>query len=179
MPGDQPVQEVGGLGDLLRRARREGVAQLGRDGGGRAGERATVVHDGPDVGQRLPQHVLDGLRAFGVGEAVDQHVHPGFPDGERRFDAEAGLAGDLEQLAGRIPLADQDRVQHPVHGEVGAGQRADDGLDQERHVVVDDVDDGAGVAPPGGAVGCGRRVEHPDLDLTGCRGAARPASAGR
>jgi len=59
-------------------------------------------------------------------------------------------------------------MQHPVHGEFRAGQHADDGLDQEGHVVVDDVDDGAGIAPTGRAVGCGRRVEHADLDLAGC-----------
>ena len=59
-----------------------------------AGQRPAVADHGADVVQRLPQRVLDGLRAFGVGEPVDQDVHPRLAQGERRLAGPAGLADD-------------------------------------------------------------------------------------
>ena len=76
VPGDQPVQEVRGFGDLLGGAGRERAAQLRRRGGGRCGQGSGVADHRTDIVQRVPQLVLDRLRAFRVGQPVDQDVHP-------------------------------------------------------------------------------------------------------
>ena len=178
VPGDQPVQEIGGLGHLLGRPRGERAAQFGRCGGGRRGQGSGVADHRTDVVQRMPQLVLDRLCAFRVGQPVDQDVHPGLGKGERGFRGPPGFAGDLLQHAVHVAGADQNGVQHPVHGDVVDGQRPDDRIHQRRHVVGDDVDDRLGVRPAGRALGARRgRVEDPDLDLAGCPSLAHPPVA--
>ena len=165
---DQPVQEVGRLGDLLGRARGEGAPQLRGGGRRRAGEGAGVADHGTDQLQGAAQAVLDGLGALGIGQPVDQHMHPRLAQRQRARVDPAGFVDDIQQLAVGVPAAEQDRVQYPVHCDVVHRQGADHGIDQGRHVVGDDVDHRLGVRPPGaprlrGGPRCG--VEDPDVDL--------------
>ena len=49
-------------------------------------------------------------------------------------------AGGAVELAGLVALDRQDRMHDQPHGEAALGQFAHHRIDQERHVVVDDLD---------------------------------------
>ena len=50
---------------------------------------------------------------------------------------------DVLQAAGLVALGLEDRMQEQAHGEAAGLQLAQDRIDEERHVVVDDLDDRA------------------------------------
>jgi hypothetical protein len=137
VPGD-PVDEGDGLVHLVVRQRRgvEAVVvnQL-RDPGAHAGP---VVHRHRHVLVH-PPHGLDeagaGLGVVDAGEMdMDEALAPHPEPGGAR-----GLAHEADQGAPRVPLHGQDRVRHEkrliaaVH-DLGQGR-----VEQERHVVVDDL----------------------------------------
>ena len=80
MSCEQPLEEIDGLADFVRRvahgARRERSRVICR---ARSMHRLEVAHDEPDVAQDL-RTTLDGeVLALGVGEPpVDLEVHDGF-----------------------------------------------------------------------------------------------------
>ena len=170
--GRQPVQEVGRLGDFLRRPGRETGTQLGGHHGGGPDQRARIGDDGADRFQRLVQRGLDRLGPFRVRQSVDQDVDPRFPDAVLGIQSTAGLPRHGDEVAVTVPAHREDRMQHPVHGHSGRGDRADHGLDHVLHVVIDDVDHGGGRGPAAGAFGSAARIE----DAQG--GYARLASPG-
>ena len=89
------------------------------------------------------------------------------PWSRRRLAAAAagGRVEDLDQLAGDIAADDDLRVDHDVDAAALPGQLVGDRVDQERHVVGDDLDDGVAARP---AVLLDGRGVHPDV-----RGALR------
>ena len=53
-----------------------------------------------------------------------------------------GLLGNLIELARTVALDRQDRMQRQVDLDIPLVEEADDRIDQERHVVIGDVDEG-------------------------------------
>ncbi len=132
----QPFEEGAALGDQGRRQRRR-RARVG--GGGLLQARAhrlPVLHRGAHVGEHPfdPRHQLGAL--LGVDEPVDLDVHPRFPRGLRRLVAR--------------PQRDKGAVGTALHGEDGVRDQVQRQalpvdlrrrrVDQEGHVVVDDLD---------------------------------------
>ncbi len=115
--------------------------------------RLPVAHDGAHFIQRLVDGLLDGGHGFGR-LAVDFQQHH-----------RLGIAlADLGQLAGLVAGEAQHRVAQHVHAHALLGQRHGHGVDQERHVVVDDLQHGVRRFP---AIGLGGGVEHAHVGLAG------------
>ena len=157
-----PLEEGTGLLELLGIDRRRRRAQIRDAPAQRLAHPAPVLDRGPDVVERRAhfrrdrvEHPLLGL-AIGLG--VDDRLHDGalarVVEGEDRVDATvvppAEAHHGVDDQVARVPAA----VQHHPHR-----------VDQERHVVGDDLDDGMGRLP---AVLLDLRVVDPDL-----RGARR------
>ncbi len=181
--GGQPAQQLAGLVDLL-------VAQVvgGRLGGQLVGDaQRGVAHllpvlDGlPHVGQHPQQIGGDLLEVGAVRLPVDLDVDPRLDQRVvRQVPALAVprlvLAGpavrvarvveDLDQLAGHVTADDHLRVDHHMDAAALTRQLVGDRVDQEGHVVGDDLDHGVAAGP---AVLLDRRGVHPDV-----RGALRP-----
>ena len=132
----QPPQELRGAGGLAGPERQHGVLQLVRQLIAPVPHRTPVRHRHPDVvegvHQPLPQQLLAGAVA-----AVHLQVHPRLV-GRALLQAlvAAVLAGHAEH-----------RVDHQVDAEADRGHDHPHGVDQERHVVGDDLDDGVGGLP--------------------------------
>jgi hypothetical protein len=90
-----------------------------------------------------------------VGLAVDFDQLPGFDPAAR------GSLVQVHALEPPAPVADhrEDRVGEQVHGEAALRAHHAEGIDQERHVVGDDHDDGVRGRKP---VALRVRVEHAD-----------------
>ncbi len=145
----QPAQQLAGLLHL-------GRAQVG--GGGLVGEAVRdaqrgVAHLLPvldrlaDVGQDAQQVGGDLLEVGAVGLAVDLDVDPGL--GERVVRQLAVDLGrqDLDEPAGDVAADEDLRVDHDVDAAALAGQLVGDRVDEEGHVVGDDLDDGVAAGP--------------------------------
>ena len=128
-----PGQEVGGFLGFL------GIGSMGdvvAGGADALAHRGPVLHRGADVGQ----HPLDPLAQTGLGgrirQRVDGAVHEGFvaravllfTGFQKLDDAALGVADD----AG-------DRMDDQMDGDALPVQLRRDGIDQEGHVVVDDL----------------------------------------
>ena len=90
-----------------------------------------VLHGGADIGQGRLQGALQFAAVACVGAA-------GF-DIDHRFAlfARSFARHDLGQAAFRIPADRDDRVDQAVDRQALRGNRGGNGIDQERHVVVD------------------------------------------
>ena len=131
-----PAQERLGLRHLVggqRGAHRAGLVQrlvhLGA-------HRAPVRHRGADLVQHALQPGAHALQRRGVGAGVDLDVHVRLG---RRLDRRRLRLVQVEQPAGLVPLRPHHRVDDEVDGEPLAVQLRGDRVDQERHVVVDDL----------------------------------------
>ena len=158
----QPLEQVARLPDLLGIQRRRVVAQA-LDDLGDPGVHLLPVLDGlADVAQH-PLDVVDDLgRVVVVAEPVDLDVHPRLADGV--VDGLAGAVGhgqDLLQLAGDVAVHVEAGVDDQVHVALLARELHREGVDQERHVVDDDLHDR--VTPGRPAVLAQRRGEHAHL----------------
>ena len=126
-------------------------------GGSAASSAAIRSHSALILGQsstvsRTSESTRSSAAAIGlmrlVGAlAVELHVHP-------RLDVLAELAlahrvdvEDLLQDAGGVTADDELRVHHEVHGALLARQLGGDRVDEERHVVGDDLDDAVAAGP--------------------------------
>ena len=157
------------------RPRRRIAADRGGDLPGGGGQLGAVLDHVADLPQGQVQRGLDPLRPLGVGDPVDQQVHPGLVDDALRAVRGQHLAAGAEhvdQPAVGVAADVQDRVQHAVHDDTGGGQRADHRVDQVRHVVVDQVDHGRLGRP---VVAGDLRVEHPDPRHAGLADLGQPA----
>ena len=95
----------------------------------------------------------------GIGLAVDLDMHHRF--GPRPL---AGLGRDAQKVAVEVAPHRQHGMGQQVDGDLAAIELVGDRIDQERHVVVDDLHDG--VAAFEAVVG-GGGIEHPDLGDAG------------
>ncbi len=118
--------------------------------------RLPVAHDRTHFVQRLADGLLDGRHGFGrLAVDLQQHHRLGI------------TLADLDQLAGLVAGEAQHRMAQHVDAHALFGQRHGDGVDQERHVVVDDLQHGVRRFP---TVGLRGRIEHADVGLAGLAG---------
>ncbi len=136
----QPGEEVAALADLGLAQRRRGVGELGDH------RQDLVVHLGPVLDRLadVAQHPLDALGDLGglvVVGAVDLDVHPGLDDvvvALRTVDHLVGV--HVLELAGDVALDGELRVDHRVHVVTEPVELHGHRVDEERHVVRDDLD---------------------------------------
>ncbi len=153
-----PAQELLRLVARLIAHRQGALAQVFGQGQRLVAHRLPVLDDGTHVLQRFT-HAL-GHRVHGLGRlAVDLQQH-------HRLQRAVTDAG---QLAGLVAAQRDHRVAQHVHADAHVGQRQRNGVHQERHVVIDDLQHGVGGFP---AIGLQARIEHADVGL------ARLAHAG-
>ena len=141
LPGE-PLEQLGGLPDLVAVERRRLVAQLGDDLGDPLVHLDPVLDGLADVAQH-PLHVGDDhLRVVALAQPVDLDVHPRLPHHAlvRRGGA-VGHRGRGLQGAGDVALDVEQRVDHEVDVAQLAAQLHGERVDEERHVVDDDLDD--------------------------------------
>ena len=146
----EPAQQLAGLLDLL-------VAQV--VGGGLGGQlvgdpQRRVPHllpvlDGlADVGQDTEQVGGDLLQVGPVGLTVDLDVDPGLDVRVVRQVLGGGPLGQhVDELAGQVAPYDELRVDHDVDAAPLPGQLVGHRVDEERHVVRHDLDDGVAAGP--------------------------------
>ncbi len=176
----QPAQQLERLGYLgvVDAGRRRGGQLVGDPHGGVAQLRPVL--DGlADVAQHALQRRLDLRELVGVGLPVDLHVDPGLGDELVVIGAARRQVGDLDEVAGdsaaQHELRVHDEVDRPALQVELGGYR----VDQEGHVVGDDLDDGV---PRGPALLLDGRGERPDprraLRSRGREGLVRQRGAG-
>jgi hypothetical protein len=121
------------------------------------GQHRLPIGDGAaHVGQHRLDPRLHLVHARAARRLGDAELH-------HRFGRRIGFP-DREQLSGRVTLDPHDRVDHQMHRHVLAIELRGHGVDQERHVVVDDVDDRVPALP---AVLLDLGIEDPDLRRAG------------
>ena len=121
--------------------------------------RRPVADDGADVGEHARDVGRQRAATRGVGDPLDLDVH-------QRLAHAVALAFPREpaEPAACVPLHGHDRVGDQVHGEPLPQHLHLHGVDEEGHVVVDDLDDRVRRLP---ALLVDRGVEHPHLRLAG------------
>ena len=164
--GGQPLEEPGRGADLLRGdPHGRVVVQRKRDAAAPLAHLAPVLDGVADVAENGAQLGRDLLAVLRRGDAVDLQVHPRLGD-----DAELVLGRrvgvDLLEGADGVPSDDQLRVHDEMDGAAERVERGGDRVDEERHVVGDDLDDGV---PAGPALRLDGRVRH--VDVGGADGA--------
>ncbi|GHI38535.1 hypothetical protein Sviol_29430 [Streptomyces violascens] len=162
----EPAQELAGLVDVLL-AQVAGLRLLGQLVGDaqRGVAHLLPVLDGfPYVGQDAQQVGGDLLQVGAVGLAVDLDVDPRLGEGVvRQLGGLGAGVEDLDELAGEVAADDDLRVDHDVDAAALPGQLVGDRVDEEGHVVGDDLDHGVAAGP---AVLLDRRGVHPDVRRT-------------
>ena len=156
----QPLQQRPALPDLGRRQRRWRLLEI-RDDLPRLGVHLLPVLDHlayvtEHVGEGLP----DLLECCRVGLAVDLDVHPGLADQVARCLGVCCLLGvaHVEQGTGDVAADQELGVDDHMDRAVLCAQGHGDRVDQERHVVGDDLDHGMAGRRP--LVVVDRRCEH-------------------
>ena len=175
----QPAQQRLGLGRGPGPLR----AQLGGHPQGLALHSRVILDRDPDVGQHPPQVVLEPGQVGARG--VDLDVHPRLGDLVVAEAALGGRADDLPQLPADVTADHQLGVDDVVAVQVVPGEFVRDRVDEERHVVGDDVDHAPRFLQRGGLAGGmhlhqGAALGAPgrDAGVLG-RDQARPQRAGR
>ncbi len=158
--GLQPAQEILVLGEVGRPARHQ-VAD-GIEAG--APHRPPVLDRQPHLGEHARERGGELVEQGGIGLAVDLDMHHRF--GPRPL---VDLAGEAQQVAVEVAPHRQHGMGQQVDADLAAIELVGDRIDQERHVVVDDLHDGMAALE---AVVAEEGIEHPHL------GDARQAAAG-
>ena len=134
--GLEPAQEVLVLGETRRELRRAAGCQVGDGVEAGPAHRAPVVDRWSNFGQHAGQRGGDLVEQQGIGLAVDLDVHDRF--GPRAF---TGFERDADQVAVEVAVRRNHRMSEQVNGDLAAIEFVRDRIDQERHVVVDDLHD--------------------------------------
>ena len=167
MVGFQPAQEIVVLGEVGRMAGRE----IGDGVEAGAPHRPPVLDRQPHLGQHAGKGGGEFVERLGIGLAVDLDMHHRF--GSRPL---AGLGRDAQKIAVEVAPRRQHGMGQQVDGDLAAIELVGDRIDQERHVVVDDLHDG--VAAFEAVVG-GGGIEHADLGDAGQAAAGEGEQGGR
>jgi hypothetical protein len=167
----QPLQQRRALLDLLRRQRGRVVAELGHDLPDLLLHAVPVLDGLAHVEQHLAQPLLDRHQLLGLDLPVDLDVHPRLPAhvglGALLADLVALVVTDLHQVAGDVAPHQQLRVDDHVDVATLGVQRHRHRVDEEGHVVGDDLHDRVPAGRPAVLVDGGG--EDPDVG-----GALRP-----
>ena len=167
-----PAQEGRGAADLVGvQPDRGRPLELGGN------DQAAGAHLGPvldrlaHVGEDATDRRLEVGQGLLVGFAVDRQQHPGLVDPSDGVTHTLPRFGVLDRLQTprSVTTDDELRVDEQVDVEVLADDGIGHRVDEEGHVVGDDLDDRTGAGPP---VDVGRGVEHPHV------GSARLADLG-
>ena len=137
----QPLEQVGGLTDLLVVERWRVAAQVGDDRRDLAVHLEPVLDGLTDVAEHALDVLHDRVGVVAVGQPVDLDVHPGLADrlALRLEGAVRHRAGRLEgtgDVAHRVEAG----VDDDVHVAQLPGQLHGQGVHEERHVVDHDLD---------------------------------------
>ncbi len=161
----EPAQKILGFRELRPgHARRRCSGQLIADLAEHLPHRLPIRHRRAHVGEGAGQALRQAGEIGRVRLSGDGDLHPGF--------ALPGCFGTahFQQLAVGVANDRQDRVDDESDHPVAGIDRPGHGIDEERHVVVDDLDDGMRRRPA-----VDSRVGVVDADL----GPAGPAAAGQ
>jgi hypothetical protein len=161
----EPLEQCPALGDLLLGQPHRGRGrQLGRDLAGPLLHLRPVLDGDPDVLEHRPDAGDDRLPALGVGLPVDLDVDPGLHEAVAGVVLLRPVGGadleDLQQPAGDVAPDDDLRVDQKVDPALLPGELGGHGVDEEGHVVGDDLDHGVPARP---AAFVDRRGEHPHV----------------
>ena len=146
----EPGEEGARLAHLLARQRRRLLVEFAHHAVNFRPHRPPVLDGHPHVPQYPFEVAANLLQALGSGLLVDAHLHEGFL-------MRLALVGDM---ARSVPALLDDGMDHQMDRQIPAVQFCRDRIDEEGHVVVDDLDDRVGGAP---AMLIGARVEDADL----------------
>ena len=151
----EPLQELDRLRDLVDRQRRRIAAQIGNDAGNARQHRLPVLHRDAHVGEDALD-VADEIGPLpGIVGAVDVDMNEALA-----LAADSAGCLDIDQPARGITLDDENRMHEQADIEAALINLAEHGIDQKRHVVVDDL-------------------QHPAAGLAGKRLEADLGGAGR
>ncbi len=131
----KPFQEVDRFGDFIDRKRRRVVSQVGDDAIDPRQHLLPVLDRNADIAQYSFEFAQDACPLFGILDSRDVHMNKAFAvrsDGAR--------APKRNELAGGIALDKKYRMDKEADIDPTLGQLADHGVDQKRHVVVDDLE---------------------------------------
>jgi hypothetical protein len=130
--GCKPSQEIARGGDFGGLARRRGGGESFDDPAHVAQHRAPIRDAGAHVVEHVLDAVADRVELRLVALRVDFHMHEAFAD---------TLFAEAEGSPARVARDRDDRVDHQMDGQFAPVDFRRDRIDEERHVVVDDLDD--------------------------------------
>jgi hypothetical protein len=161
--GAQPFEELHRFGDLVGRERRRALLQAGDDLAEMAYHGAPIPHAEADVGQHLLECRNDRAALRVVIDAPDMDMDEAFPQGSGRLQAL-----EVHKPPVRVARHREDRVNHETDVDCPLRQLRQDRVHQERHVVIDELQDRDVLEPvPRNGAGRGletdfRRARRPD-----------------
>ena len=142
--GDQPFQELDRLGDLADRQRRRIGLELGDQLGDPRRHRTPVLHGDAHVGE----HVRDGAHDLGAARLLVDALDVDLDEALAQRSAGGGArALEAGQTAGAVALDGEHRMHDQADLHAMLGELGEHRIDQERHVVVDDLEDRGGLEP--------------------------------
>ena len=137
----EPPQQVPPLGDLGVGQRELLLVELIDEGEHHGMHLGPVLDGHADVGQYPLQRLLEGCGVVLVADPGDLDLHPRLADRALGCGHRAVLdARDAAQLAGDVALDVHLRVDHDPDVAVLVGELHGERVDEERHVVGDDLD---------------------------------------
>ena len=132
--GQQPLQELDRLGDLVHRQRRRIGLEIGDDAVGALEHGAPVLHRQP----HFAEHACERAHDVGARGLVRDRLEMDMDEALARAAGGVGRA-ERDKSCAVAPHAEH-RMRHQLHIEPALGDLAHHRVDQERHVVVDDLD---------------------------------------
>ena len=132
--GQQPLQKLHRLGDLVDRQRRRIGFQLIDDAVDAVEHRPPVLHGQPHLAENALQRGGDRSAHRSIVDRIHMNV-------DEAFARIAGGVGRAETFKlAVVALHAEHRMHHQPHFEPTVGEFAHHRIDQERHVVVDDLE---------------------------------------
>ena len=139
--GQQPLQELDRLGDLVDRQRRRIVLQIGDDGIDAIEHRPPVLHREPHFAEYVVER-SDQIAARRFIGRIEMN-------GDETLAGAGGFGRSHRGQLAAIALHAEHRMRHQPDIEPMFGDFAHHRVDEERHIVVDELDDRHGLALAG------------------------------
>ena len=132
--GDQPFEELNGFGDLVDRQLRRISLERRHDLADARQHWAPILHAEPDIGERAFERRDDVAARAVVVDASHMDMDEAFARRARHVPA-------ADKQAVGVAGHEKDRMHHQPDIETALGKLAQHGVDQERHVVIEDLED--------------------------------------
>ena len=133
--GQKPLQELDRLGDFVDRQRRRVGLEVGDRAVDALEHGAPVLHRKPHLAEHGAERAHDVVARGLVGDRLEVEMD------EALACAVCGVRrAERHELSAVAPDAEH-RVRHQLHVEAALGEFAHHRVEQERHIVVDDLDD--------------------------------------